>query len=238
MIEVIAFDLDDTLWAVAPIIINAEKVLDRWLRENSPDIRYSVTAMRELRHELLREEPGLANRITEFRRRIIQRALELSGTDITSAEKLSTDAMDVFLAARNEIVFFDGAMDAIKELAGTYTLGALTNGNADISRLGLDEYFSFAFSAEEVGAPKPATNLFRRALEHTGTTPEQMVYVGDDPVLDIDPANQMGLHTVLLKNPSKPGGGATDADIAIDRIGDLPDAIARLHTRRHSRPSP
>jgi HAD superfamily hydrolase (TIGR01509 family) len=228
MIEVIAFDLDDTLWAVRPIIINAENRLNDWLSQHVPHIKYDVVGMRALRHELLGEEPDLINKITEFRRRIIMRALQHSDIDDARASELSHQAMVVFLAARNEIVFFEGAMDAIIELSSEFTLGALTNGNANIAQLGLDRYFSFAFSAEEVGAPKPAHNLFDRALAHTGTEPHQMVYVGDDPVLDVDSANNRGLHTIWVKNPAKDKPGTTTADENVDHIKHLPKAVERL----------
>ena len=46
MIKVIAFDLDDTLWAVKPVIIRAEKRLDEWLSLTVPDLKYDVTGMR------------------------------------------------------------------------------------------------------------------------------------------------------------------------------------------------
>lgn len=228
MIEVIAFDLDDTLWAVSPIIIKAENRLNSWLFEHAPEIKYDVVGMRALRHELLQEEPDLINKITEFRRRIIMRALQHSDIEDIEASELSHQAMTVFLAARNEIEFFEGAMNAIKKLSTRFTLGALTNGNANIRQLGLDRYFSFAFCAEEVGAPKPAHNLFNKALAHTGTQPHQMVYVGDDPVLDVDAANKRGLHTIWVKNPAKEGPGKTTADEKIEHIKCLPKAVERL----------
>ena len=231
MIRVIAFDLDDTLWAVRPIIINAEKRLNDWLKQEVPQLNYNVSSMRELRHELLEEEPDLGNRITEFRRRLIERAMLLSQIDVNEATDLSHQAMDVFLIARNQVEFFDGAIETISILANQFILGALTNGNADIRRLGLDSYFSFAFSAEEVGAPKPADNLFRRALAHTRTEPQQMIYVGDNPVLDIDAANRVGLHTIWVRHPGQENTGETNADEKIDHIRQLPEAVYRMMTR-------
>ncbi len=231
MIRVIAFDLDDTLWAVKPVIINAEKRLNDWLKQEVPQLNYDVTRMRELRHELLEDEPNLVNRITEFRRRLIERAMRLSQIDANEATDLSHRAMDVFLTARNEVEFFEGAIETISMLANQFILGALTNGNADIRRLGLDSYFSFAFSAEEVGAPKPANDLFRRALAHTRTKPGQMIYVGDNPVHDIDAANRVGLHTVWLRHQGQKNTGETSADEKIDHIRQLPEARDRVLTR-------
>lgn len=152
MIRVIAFDLDDTLWAVKPVIINAEKRLNDWLKQEIPQLNYDVSSMRELRHELLEEDPNLGNRITEFRRRLIERAMLLSQVD--QATELSHQAMDVFLIARNEVEFFEGAIETISMLANQFILGALSNGNADIRRLGLDGYFSFAFFGRRGRRPK------------------------------------------------------------------------------------
>jgi FMN hydrolase / 5-amino-6-(5-phospho-D-ribitylamino)uracil phosphatase len=228
MIKVIAFDLDDTLWNNRPVLINAEKRLNEWLVVEVPRLKFSVVEMRSLRNEILAIEPDLANRITELRRRIIEQAISLSGYEPVAASDLSHKAMEVFIIARNDIEFFDGALEAIQKLKNSFLLGALTNGNADIRLLGLDDHFSFAFSAEEVGAPKPAHDLFHKALSHTDTQPHQMVYVGDDPVLDIDSANEAGLHTVWVKNPDKDKVGETLADERIDQVRHLPEAIDRL----------
>ncbi len=228
MIKVIAFDLDDTLWNNRPVLINAEKQLNFWLQAEVPHLKYNVVEMRSLRNKVLEHEPDLTNRITELRRKIIEHAIQLSGIEQSTATDLSHRAMKVFIIARNKIEFYEGAMEAIEQLADRFLLGALTNGNADIRLLGLDKHFSFAFSAEEVGAPKPAHDLFHKALAHTETQPHQMVYVGDDPVLDIDSANAAGLHTVWVKNPDKDKVGKTSADEHIDQIRHLPEAIDRL----------
>jgi FMN hydrolase / 5-amino-6-(5-phospho-D-ribitylamino)uracil phosphatase len=231
MIKVIGFDLDDTLWAVKPIIIRAEKQLDSWLASNVPGMTHTVASMRSLRHEVLNDNPEMAHQITELRRRIIEKAI--SHSDINNAEQLSIQAIEVFLQARNEIEFFDGALDAIAHLAGDFVLGALSNGNADIFRLGLDPYFSFAFSAEQVGAPKPAPDLFTQALAHTQVEPDEMIYVGDDPLLDVDTANNLGLHTVWVNHRQKQPGNTT-ADATIDHVRDLPLAVSEVIAKHGS----
>ena len=228
MIKVIGFDLDDTLWAFTPIILRAEKRLNKWLQENVPELKYDVVQMRELREELLLESPELGGQVTELRRRIIARAMLHSSISEASVEELSSTAMEVFLTARNDIEFFEGALEAISLLSESYVLGALTNGNADVSRLGLAPYFSFAFSAEQIGAPKPAPDLFTHALAHTDVDPHQMIYVGDDPVLDIDTANDLGLRTIWVNTKQKDKSGKTDPDITIENIKDLPKAVSRI----------
>ena len=38
MIKAITFDLDDTLWPILPVIIEAEKITKRWLIKNYPPL--------------------------------------------------------------------------------------------------------------------------------------------------------------------------------------------------------
>ena len=71
MIKVIAFDLDDTLWHIDPVIIRAEKILKEWFRWKVPGFKYDTETMRPYREEVLHEQPSLSGRLTEFRRRVI-----------------------------------------------------------------------------------------------------------------------------------------------------------------------
>ena len=230
MIKIIGFDLDDTLWDVAPVIHHAEAQLNLWLANEVPDLKYTVETMRALRKQVLDENPGLIKQITEFRRCIIERALRLSHIASPRAADLSHQAIEVFLHARNQIELFDGARKVLEDLSRHYTLAALTNGNADIQRLGLDQLFSFGFTAEEVGAPKPEPHLFSAALQHAGVDPHEMIYVGDDPKLDVDAAKNAGLHAIWMDRGTKKPG-EHQADVTITDISQLPAAVAKLHAR-------
>ena len=227
MIKIVAFDLDDTLWALRPVIMRAEGKLSAWLKAEVPGLQYDAQPLGKIREEVITQEPSLAHRLTELRRQVIEYVMVQGDIPPDDAYRLSQAGMEVFLSARNEIEFFDGALEAIAKLAQRYQLGALTNGNADIKRLGLGQHFSFAFSAEEVGAPKPAPDLFQAALAHTGCHPFEMVYVGDDPIKDIDPAKRLGLHTVWFKN-AKRTEGETSPDRTISRLIELPEVLLDL----------
>jgi HAD superfamily hydrolase (TIGR01509 family) len=202
MIRVIAFDLDDTLWEVGPVITRAESILANWLEREIPGYSHEPFKLRRIREALLSEDPTLRHRLTAFRQRLIETSL-LSLLDEESAACHAKTAMETFLAARNQVDFFEGTQDTLMNLAQSFQLGAITNGNADIYRLGLNDCFSFSFSAEQIGAPKPAPDLFLAALAHTGCEPAQMVYVGDDPIKDVDAANKIGLHTIWMRSKGR-----------------------------------
>ena len=53
------------------------------------------------------------------------------------AESACEEALEVFLAARNRVEFFDDVRPALERLRARYRLFALSNGNADLERCGI-----------------------------------------------------------------------------------------------------
>ncbi|MFT7686013.1 MAG: HAD superfamily hydrolase (TIGR01549 family) [Candidatus Azotimanducaceae bacterium] len=227
MIRLIGFDLDDTLWDVVPVIIRAEKFLDDWFKENVIELKFSVIEMRQFRDEVMIAQPELSGKITELRKQIIKRAMLFSGISNQRADLLANKAIDVFLKARNQIELFEGVEDVLATLSNNYTVCALSNGNADINRLGLNHLFHFAYSAEQVGGAKPSHHLFSAALNHTNLAAEEMIYVGDDPLLDVDAAKELGIHAIWMDRGRKPAGNQK-ADKTITNILQLTSAIKEI----------
>ncbi len=227
MKNVIGFDLDDTLWSVAPVIKRAEALLAVWLEDTVPGYKYNHRKLAVIRDSLIENEPSLAHRLTKLREQIIKNSLG-SSVNKDRAVSIAENAMQVFLEARNDVNFFDGATETLIGLSRLYRLGAITNGNADIVRLGLNNVFSFAFYAEQVGAPKPHPDLFLAALAHTNCKPSDFIYVGDDPVKDVDAANELGIKTVWMRSNKERLRGKSKPDRIIEDIRELPAAIKGL----------
>ena len=79
-IELITFDLDDTLWDTAPVIVSAETVLREWLIANAPKVgALDASAFQALRQQVLNDEPQLRHRISALRRRVLFHALQGAG---------------------------------------------------------------------------------------------------------------------------------------------------------------
>lgn len=97
----------------------------------------------------------------------------------------------------------DGAADAVREAAGRYRLGLLTNGPADIQRLKLDQtgladLFGAVVISGEVGVGKPSAEAFRLALGALDVVPEEAVMVGNSWGRDIRGALGAGLFPVWV----------------------------------------
>jgi putative hydrolase of the HAD superfamily len=233
-LKVITFDLDNTLWDVDRVIINAEQRMRTWLLAHVPAFheRFPPETIFELRTEIVNRQPHLKHDLSRLREEVLYQAISRCGYPEALAREYAHQAFQLFFEARHEVEFFEGALESLAILAKHYVLGALTNGNADFTKLKLDGYFSFGYSAASVGAGKPAPDMFHAALEHTGAKPEQVVHVGDHPVDDIQGASQLGMHTIWvnLSGEALPPGTPKPSD-EVARVHDIPTAVSRIAGR-------
>jgi FMN hydrolase / 5-amino-6-(5-phospho-D-ribitylamino)uracil phosphatase len=197
-LKVITFDLDNTLWPVDEVIRRADRCCAEWIAERHPDAARHMTrdTMLRIRDQLLRDKPGYTHNLTALRRDALAQGFREAGYCTNEAALLADQGFRVFHDARNEVVFFPGALDVLEVLADSYQLGALSNGNADLKKIGIHDLFDFHHSAESVGRRKPAPDMFQAALRSAGAQPHQAVHVGDHPEEDIHGARQQGFHAV------------------------------------------
>jgi putative hydrolase of the HAD superfamily len=114
------------------------------------------------------------------------------------AEAMVDEAFEAFIQARNEVVLYDDVLPGLARLQTRFRLFTASNGNADLARIGLAHYFERSLSARQVGALKPDPALFHKVIEGTGLAPQQVVYVGDDPALDVVGARAAGMHAIWI----------------------------------------
>jgi len=108
------------------------------------------------------------------------------------------EAFAVFDKERNTLELFPEARPALESLASRYTLIAVTNGNARLDRIGIDDLFDGFVSACSAGAAKPARRIFDAAVSAGGAEAHETLHVGDHPEVDVDGARAAGLRTVWL----------------------------------------
>ena len=186
----IAFDLDNTLWDVEPVLARAEARLHAWLQGNCPRIaqRLSSEDMRRAREELARREPHHAHDLSYLRLTALAAHAREHGYD----ECMAQQAFEVFLTARNELQLFADVAPALARLRQRYRLASLSNGNADLARIGLDAAFTVSLNARQIGAAKPHRRCFERLARELGLAPREILHVGDDPLADVEGARAAG----------------------------------------------
>ncbi|APC16939.1 HAD family hydrolase [Pseudomonas frederiksbergensis] len=232
-IQLITFDLDDTLWDTAPVIVSAEAVLRQWLAEHTPNLgALPVDHLWAIRERVLSHEPNLKHRISALRRRVLFHALEEAGYAHEHATELADQGFEVFLHARHQLEIFPEVQPTLEILANQYALGVVTNGNADVRRLGLADYFKFILCAEDIGIAKPDARLFHEALKRGGATAETAVHIGDHPGDDIAGAQQAGLRAIWFNPTGKVWEADKAPDAEIRSLTELPALLAGWNTTK------
>ncbi len=229
-IKVITFDLDNTLWDVEPTLLAAEDAQRDWLLANRPGTieNYNHEELWEFKKGVWKRNPHLAHHISELRVQMLYELQLAAGYPETEARSGARTAFNVFLEVRHVVTLYEEALQVLEELAGSYLLGALTNGNADIYKTDAGEYFDFAFLAEDIGASKPAPDMFHAALERARVDAHQIIHVGDNPEHDIKGAQDVGMRTVWMNSQQQDWPGGHRADQEIDNLQQLPEAIAAI----------
>ncbi|RDZ27326.1 HAD family hydrolase [Lysobacter silvisoli] len=232
-VRAITLDLDDTLWPIAPVIVRAEQALAAWLLQHAPRTaqRWPAAAMRELRDQVAAEHPQLAHDFTRQRKLTLERMLREAGDDLALVEP----AFDVFFSARCEVEHYEDSLAALDRLAARVPLAALSNGNADLKRIGLMHLFRFQLGAREHGAAKPAASIFHAACARLDCEPAQVLHVGDDIELDVVGAHHAGLRTCWINRCGDDGlrrdwpHAGLRPDLEFDSLTALADWLDAAH---------
>ena len=227
-IRLITFDLDDTLWDVRPALEAAEAAQWSYLNARFPSLALGATPPEQianLRRSLLEDKPELMHHISLFRQSFIERLLQHHGVPGGEAESAASEAFTAFLSQRHKVVLFANAHSVLNTLGRQFQLGALTNGNADVRKTEIGSCFDYAWRAEEFGVSKPDPELFKRAFQAAGLTPQEVIHVGDCHDNDVSGAAHAGAQAIWY-NPI--GGSSAVANAVVRHLRDLPDAICDL----------
>jgi HAD superfamily hydrolase (TIGR01549 family) len=229
-VRAITLDLDDTLWPVWPTIERAEAVLQQWLHVHAPataTLLHDPAIRRAIRAEVERQHPQHRHDLSFLRREAIRMALRRAGDDPALAEP----AFEVFFAERQRVTLFEDVRPALEALAARYPVVALSNGNADVHRVGIGQWFHARLGAREAGVAKPDARIFRAAAAMVGVAPEHVLHVGDDVHHDVLGALRAGMQAAWVDR----AGRDWHAALATPPHGPTPAAAepAAPHERPH-----
>ena len=224
-IRTITLDLDDTLWAIGPVIRRAEKRLQDWLVARYPGVAGSLLPdeVAKIRTAVLAENIERAHDLTFLRREVIARIGESAGYTV------DTDAaFGVFDDARNDLELFPDVRPALTSLKKRFRLVAVTNGNANLEKIGIHEFFDGFVSARTAGAAKPAPSIFQAAVLEGGAPAENTLHVGDHPSMDIHGARTAGLRAVWInRNGEDWPQDLARPDAVVSNLRELDDLLGQ-----------
>jgi len=194
MYKTLFFDLDDTLFdyksASRLALKNAVPFLVDEFGFNSVHSVYQ-----QINLELWKKmEDGVLD-IETLRRLRFERLLTAFSVSDADASTLE----EYYLSLLSEqAILLPHAERVIKELAGIYRLGIITNGIPEVQRnrlkiSGLEQYFNPFIIALEHNVWKPDPLIFSIAIEKAGMTRDEVLYIGDSLSSDLVGASNSGI---------------------------------------------
>ena len=225
-VRAVLFDLDDTLWPVMPVILRAEALLYTWLQTHAPRVaqQHTVESLRARRSALMQAEPRYQVDLWALRHAGLTEAFTAAEADLARVD----EAMAVFATARNAVTLYDDVLPAMQRLRARYALGTISNGFADLQAIGIDQHFAISLAAYKFGRAKPDSAIFQAACEAIQVEPAQAVYVGDDPLLDVDGAQKAGLRAVWINRFQRQLPAQVRPDACCTTLFELEDWLAAL----------
>jgi FMN hydrolase / 5-amino-6-(5-phospho-D-ribitylamino)uracil phosphatase len=195
-VRAICFDLDNTLWDVWPVIMRAEQKMYDFLAQRYPRVvaKMTIEMMRAAREQTAAAHPQMRHDFTFLRKQTLREHAREFGY----AEAMVEEAFDAFIQARNEVDLYTDVLPALEQLRTRYRLFTASNGNADLDQIGIAHFFERTIAARQVGALKPDPAIFHKVIEGTDLQAHEVVYVGDDPLLDVVGARGAGMQAIWI----------------------------------------
>ena len=130
--------------------------------------------------------------------------------------------------ARYELVLFDDVLPALNALvARRMALGVISNADRDVSplleKLGILPLLKIRLTSQEAGVSKPHPDIFRKGAERIGVAPSDVLYVGDQWVVDVQGARGAGMQALLIDR-----GGYFEEVPALEKISSLKEIASRI----------
>ena len=230
MIEVLAFDGDDTLWHNERVF----SLTHDWFRAMVAP--YGPSTGDELDERLYATEMGnlalFGYGVKAFTLSMIETAIEVSAGRIPAVEiQRIIDAGKEMLA--HPVDLLEGVESTLDALAGRYRMMVITKGDlfdqeSKLARSGLAERF---WRVAIVAEKDPST--YRRVLDAHGIDPAGFVMVGNSVPSDILPVLEVGGRAVHVPHEltwAHEAGDAVDSPRVwnLEHLTDLPALLERL----------
>jgi putative hydrolase of the HAD superfamily len=139
------------------------------------------------------------------------------------------ELLSIFRRVSAPLVLFPGTGELLEDLGRVYRLGLITSGMQAVQEnklhlLGIAACFERVVFSSTLAENKPSPVPFRTLLTAMDVEPARAVYVGDNPHFDFRGANEIGMLTVRVRNSEFDGMSVapeSDGRIQVTAVADL-----------------
>ena len=205
-LKAIFFDIDDTLFSTFEFAKAAR------LNSVYAMIRAGLKCnVNECIQELNEVTEEFGSNYEHHYDRLLLRLPKESYKDINPAIIVAAGVVAYHQTKNSSLKPYDDVVEILRILSKTeLILGIITAGlkikqAEKLVRLDLLKYLNprAIFITDQIGIGKPNIKLYKNACDTLNLDPKFSMYVGDNPISDIDPPNKLGMITVLNRRSGK-----------------------------------
>ena len=144
----------------------------------------------------------------------------------------------VFSEFMNVAVPFPFAKPMLESLKKDgYKIGLITNGKPGLQErklemLRLDNIFDRVIVSGQYNCPKPQLTAFNMMAEWLGLEPSEMMYVGDNPLNDVDASRKAGYVPVYVNTVGAwPRPDIEQCELQVETVAEIPELIKTYNER-------
>lgn len=199
-LKAIFFDIDDTLYSTTEFVkIARKKSIDAMVNLG---LKYPKKLLCKELEETIAE---FSSNYPLHYDRLLRRIPRCTYENINPSILVAGAVIAYHKTKWKHFKVYPDALSLLAKLSKTDIIrGIITDGlevkqAEKILRLGIYPYLTptAIFISDQVGISKPNVKLYERVCTSVGLLPKEVMYVGDNPILDIEPAASIGMITVL-----------------------------------------
>ncbi len=205
-LKALIFDIDDTVYSTTEFALMARKnavqaMIKAGLRVDEDECLHEL-------EEVLRE---FGSNYEHHFDKLIQRLPPETYDPGASVILVAAGMVAYHQTKFRNFAPYEDAIEVLRQLKARNLLLAIVTSGIGIKqaekivRLDLHHLVSpqYIFITDVIGISKTNPKLYMRACKTLGVKPEQAVYVGDNPVVDVDVPKRIGMKTILSRRTGK-----------------------------------
>ena len=205
-LRAIFFDIDDTLYSTSEFAEIARAAAIDAMVEAGLDV--SRDEIQEELQEVLQEfSPNYEHHFDKLLLRLPRRHYK----GVNPAIIVAAGVMAYHETKSTRLFPYEDAIEVLRLLSQTdLVLGVITEGlevkqAEKLVRMRVNQFLSpgAIFISNQLGISKPNPKIYQRACSDLNLRPSETMYVGDNPLHDIDPPNRIGMITVRMRRGGK-----------------------------------
>lgn len=191
-IKAITFDLDDTLYDNSMIVDKAEEEMLKTLQKHQQLANLTLDLYYQEKNLILSLNPEIYHDVIAWRIDTIKSLLSKTNIPVLQHTNIIDDALGCFNIWRHKMVIPESTHILLAKLAKKYPLAVITNGNVDVNKIGLGDYFQFSLRGGPDGRSKPFPEIFDLAAKKLAVAKNYILHVGDNLQTDVNGAINNG----------------------------------------------